>query len=706
MALVDEWLTALLGGNNPLAMVPAASPIAPRGFPAPNQPTFAAPPPAAPAPVMPQSWTPGPGASATVGPRLPSGSAGVPPSPNEPSFAQRPPPPFYGLYPPKPLPTTEDVVEGLSLPPPPELPPTKVPTERIKPPTPSITGGGVDVGAGGQRLTQRPHYPTGKEGFTTTVPAPQPLDYYGKVRRLEGGTPNPLSTSSGPYGFTDPTFLDYIKANHPSFMHNLSQLDDPGQYHEAMTMLKERYGDDSIKWLTMKNTQGLAKANVPVNDTSLYLAHHFGVGGATKILSADPNASTDEVLGKDVVKANPGELSGKTVGQLKTEIANRVNTVGDIMPRPPTMPPVPQAGVGAAPDYSEVNKGLAGSAPPTSMPLDYSAARSALEQGRPTPPDQKAYNSLTTADVLAGLAKGAASVRADEPGSFARTLAAMGAGGMGGLAEATRAGIAGQEKYGEQKMSFARSQSELERDAVNSQGKINLDLAHYASQYAIDRAHIGMGQVGGEQDYNRYATRTAYENLLADYQHKIAVGKQDYDYQMEEAKLKMPEFKPMQNGVGITSIDPATGERKFQFIDTKTTYEKMGDLFKSMGMPPDLAYMYGLSATMKEIQNPYAADIAMKQMVARHSIEVGTAPSVFGANYQKAIAWATQSLNAEGINPYQYTSKPADWAKILHERALSRLLEMQGDDVSWIDRAANLGDTGAMAIVGHRHQVE
>lgn len=50
------------------------------------------------------------------------------------------------------------------------------------------------------------------------------------------------------------------------------------------------------------------------SNQELYLAHHFGANGATKLLQADKNLPVSEVVGESVIKANP-YLKDKTVGE-------------------------------------------------------------------------------------------------------------------------------------------------------------------------------------------------------------------------------------------------------------------------------------------------------------------------------------------------------------------------------------------------------
>lgn len=53
------------------------------------------------------------------------------------------------------------------------------------------------------------------------------------------------------------------------------------------------------------NGQILAKNGLPVTQGSSYLAHFAGPQGAVSVLKADPNAPVSQILGPEVVKANP-----------------------------------------------------------------------------------------------------------------------------------------------------------------------------------------------------------------------------------------------------------------------------------------------------------------------------------------------------------------------------------------------------------------
>src|SRR6266850_1994357 len=54
----------------------------------------------------------------------------------------------------------------------------------------------------------------------------------------------------------------------------------------------------------------LSAAKLPVTQGTLYLAHHFGIGGAKAILNAtDPNALAKDVLSPEVVRRNSDLIS-------------------------------------------------------------------------------------------------------------------------------------------------------------------------------------------------------------------------------------------------------------------------------------------------------------------------------------------------------------------------------------------------------------
>src|SRR6185312_6037914 len=74
---------------------------------------------------------------------------------------------------------------------------------------------------------------------------------------------------------------------------------------------------------TAGNEQGLAKAGLPVTPATTYLAHFAGLGGAIKVLQADPNTPVAQILGNAAVKANPF-LQGMTARDLEVWAAKKM----------------------------------------------------------------------------------------------------------------------------------------------------------------------------------------------------------------------------------------------------------------------------------------------------------------------------------------------------------------------------------------------
>lgn len=94
---------------------------------------------------------------------------------------------------------------------------------------------------------------------------------------------------------------------------------------EQQTALNEKF--------TTQNTALLVKAGLPVNDTTAYLAHQQGAGGAVKLLQADPNVQAASVVGVDAAKGNKpffynADGSPKTVAQTLDKFQHYVTSAG------------------------------------------------------------------------------------------------------------------------------------------------------------------------------------------------------------------------------------------------------------------------------------------------------------------------------------------------------------------------------------------
>jgi hypothetical protein len=74
---------------------------------------------------------------------------------------------------------------------------------------------------------------------------------------------------------------------------------------------------------TAGNEAGLSKAGLPVTPATTYLAHFAGLGGAIKVLQADPNTPVAQILGNAALKANPF-LQGMTARDLELWAARKM----------------------------------------------------------------------------------------------------------------------------------------------------------------------------------------------------------------------------------------------------------------------------------------------------------------------------------------------------------------------------------------------
>jgi hypothetical protein len=146
-----------------------------------------------------------------------------------------------------------------------------------------------------------PQSPGGGTGQPSMPPGASPT-YAQTTQGIEApGKANPwtattASTSaSGAYGFTDQTWKD----NRPPGAPDRAKDATPAQQTAALATF------------TQKNATALQTAGLPVNDTSLYIAHNLGTAGGPKLLQADPNADARTVVGEEAARNNPRFFRGR-----------------------------------------------------------------------------------------------------------------------------------------------------------------------------------------------------------------------------------------------------------------------------------------------------------------------------------------------------------------------------------------------------------
>lgn len=130
----------------------------------------------------------------------------------------------------------------------------------------------------------------------------------------EGTTANPRSSAKGPGQFIDDTWLKTARgepeAQGKSDAELLAMRTQPENAQFALRMTEK---------LATQNATALSNAGLPVNDSTVYLAHFLGAEGAIKTLSMpDPQTPISFIVGPKAVAANPEVLGGgKTVGDVQ-----------------------------------------------------------------------------------------------------------------------------------------------------------------------------------------------------------------------------------------------------------------------------------------------------------------------------------------------------------------------------------------------------
>jgi hypothetical protein len=277
-----------------------------------------------------------------------------------------------------------------------------------------------------------------------------------------------------------------------------------------------------------------------------------------------------------------------------------------------------------------------------------------LDEARP-------QSSENLAAVLGGLARGAGSVDATKPGSFAAALAAAGAGGMEGFRESAK-----------------DTRGYMERRAGHE-----LDIQKLQAAAGLQRSQI---------EYNNAHAmyETNVKNLLA-----------QQEAQMKNREMQMPKIQHDANGITVSRVDPTSQTVKWDFTPTKTTLDKAENLVqlnKALGMPGIAAEAQAVQWIQSSVKDPTVANELIRREAANRTIQNGAGQAVFGDEYTAAAKKAQAILQQE--NPTLAT-KPDEFQSELNKRIAAILMaNPKFNHPGWLQRAAHHGIVPAMIMQG------
>lgn len=200
-------------------------------------------------------------------------------------------------------------------------------------PTPDLTGLQVspDLKEPLNPRTRGPRYdllqvlekPSATQTPTAQPPSTPPADPYAgfatRVIGAEGLGQNPNSSAFGYGQFTAQTWLTTV----------MGEPEVAGKTPAEVLQLRsdQAFATRMVEKLAAKNGPALSAAGLPVNDTTLYLAHFLGSAGAVRVLQLPPDTPLNRVLSADVLKANP-QLTSMTTGSLQAYLAQSLEKKG------------------------------------------------------------------------------------------------------------------------------------------------------------------------------------------------------------------------------------------------------------------------------------------------------------------------------------------------------------------------------------------
>lgn len=143
---------------------------------------------------------------------------------------------------------------------------------------------------------------------------------------------NPNSSASGVGQFLDSTWLAMVKKYRPDLANRkpseILALKSNPKIAREMTA-------DYAK----ENADFLQNEGLPASDANIYLAHFLGPRGATQVLKADPSTPVANIVGQDVVNANPF-LKGMSTSQVAAWAAKKMGSATSHEPVDPAYAPL------------------------------------------------------------------------------------------------------------------------------------------------------------------------------------------------------------------------------------------------------------------------------------------------------------------------------------------------------------------------------
>lgn len=138
-------------------------------------------------------------------------------------------------------------------------------------------------------------------------------EYLANIRAAESGgndlARNPNSSATGRYQFTSGTWATLMQ-----------QYPNSGLTVDGRTNAEQQ--ELAIRLFTRANAKTLEGAGIVPTNGNLYAAHFLGAGGAVRVLSADPAAEVESLVGQEVMRANPF-LRGMTVADFSAWAARK-----------------------------------------------------------------------------------------------------------------------------------------------------------------------------------------------------------------------------------------------------------------------------------------------------------------------------------------------------------------------------------------------